>query len=79
MLLETACHELYLTTELTSSDIILQNNFKSFRIFLTYLKTRLSASSSGLVRGTTGEQQNRKKFTLNELTTTYDNVSITIF
>ena len=81
MVLETACHELYLTTDLTANDIISQNNFKSFRVFLTYLKTRLSTTSSRVTHGAKLrnkiEQENLKQFSLNQLTTTtYRDVSI---
>ena len=81
MILEIACHELYLTTDLTANDIILQKNFKSFRVFLTYLKSRLSTTSSSVAHGAKARnrkgQGNKKQFSLNQLTTTtYHDVSI---
>ncbi|XP_066933669.1 uncharacterized protein [Clytia hemisphaerica] len=64
LLLETACHELYLTTHLTALDVIQQRNFSHFRIFLTYLKSCVPSQSH--------RENNQKKFSLKELTTELD-------
>ena len=72
MLLETACHELYLTTELTAGDIVHQNNFGSFRVFLAFLKRRV-LSLSVMARDSVAEKerQRRQRFSLNRLTNSY--------
>ena len=58
--------------------MVRQNNFNSFRLFLTYLKTRIVTSSITSRRSVNNEGE---EFTLNQLTNSYmeaDNIQVFI-
>ena len=76
LLLEVACDELYLTTEITSDDIVNQTNYRCFRVFLTFLKSCLKKKPSV----SKNERKTRDgmvctRISLNELTSICESIS----